>query len=149
MKFKVGDKVRVNREWLIKQAEESFIKYYEVSWWEIKKIVWNDIYCPNNEYRYEEKYLELVPEETEFKYWEVVEVYSLLDRKRVERIFVCEAYWALYPYICVSDYDKENFKNGGKYNTVSREIIRKLPLKLSRKEIAEKLWVSEDFVLVD
>lgn len=149
MKFKVGDKVRVNREWLIKQAEESFIKYYEVSWWEIKKIVWNDIYCPNNEYRYEEKYLELVPDETEFKYWEVVEVYSLLDGKRVERIFVCEAYWALYPYICVSDSDKENFNKGGKYNTVSREIIRKLPLKLSRKEIAEKLWVSEDFVLVD
>nr|DAQ56705.1 MAG TPA: Nitrile hydratase beta subunit [Caudoviricetes sp.] len=31
MKFKVGDKVRVTREGLTKQAESSFVKSYEIS----------------------------------------------------------------------------------------------------------------------
>jgi len=74
MKFKVGDKVRVTRDGLSKQAESSFIKSYEISWWVIKKIVGDNILCPNNEYWYEEKYLELVPEEPEFEYWEEIEV---------------------------------------------------------------------------
>ncbi len=148
MKFKVGDKVRVTREWLAKQAESSFVKSYEVSWWEIKKIVGDDVYCPNNEYWYEEKYLELVPEE-EFERWEIVEVWSNEEDKRVKRIFLCEIAWAKYPYICVYDNSQENFLNWKPFLWAEWNKIRKAKWKLTRKEIAEKFWVNEDFELIE
>ena len=148
MKFRVWDRVRVTREWLTKQAENSFVKSYEISWWEIKKIVGDDVYCPNNEYWYEEKYLELVPEEPEFGHWEEVEVYSQKEEKRVKRFFLCEAIWAKYPYICVEIDSEIKFKNWEEFQTGEWDKIRKIS-KLTRKEIAEKFWVSENFVLVD
>ena len=148
MKFKVGDKVRVTREGLAKQAESSFVKSYEVSWWEIKKIVGDDVYCPNNEYWYEEKYLELVPEE-EFERWEIVEVWSNAGTRRVKRIFLCEIAWAKYPYICVDDNSQENFLNWKPFLWAEWSKIRKAKWKLTRKEIAEKFWVNEDFELIE
>ena len=147
MKFKVGDKVRVTRDGLSKQAESSFVKSYEISWWVIKKIVGEDIYCPNDEYWYEEKYLELVTEE-EFERWEMVEVWSYKEEKRVKRFFLCEAIWAKYPYICVDIASEMKFKNWEEFQTGEWDKIRKIS-KLTRKEIAEKFGVAEDFVLVD
>ena len=149
MKFKVWDKVRVTREWLAKQADSSFVKSYEVSWWTIKKIAGDGIYCPNKEYWYEEEYLELVPEESKFKRWETVEVYSDYSWKREKRIFICEIPWIINPYVCVDILSSERFKKGEEVPVVHRKKIRKLKPTLTRKEVAEKFWVSEDFVLVN
>ena len=149
MKFKVGDKVRVTRDGLSKQAESSFIKSYEISWWVIKKIVGDNILCPNNEYWYEEKYLELVPEEPEFEYWEEIEVGDE-DWRRKKRIFLLKIPWnVIDPYVVVERGSNERFQFGESYDVEVWRFARKVPSKLSRKEIAEKFWVSKDFVLVD
>lgn len=149
MKFKVGDKVRVTRDGLSKQAESSFIKSYEISWWVIKKIVGDNILCPNNEYWYEEKYLELVPEEPEFEYWEEIEVGDE-DWRRKKRIFLLKIPWnVIDPYVVVERGSNERFQFGESYDVEVWRFARKPRSYLTRKEIAEKFWVSEDFVLVD
>jgi len=149
MKFKVGDKVRVTRDGLSKQAESSFIKSYEISWWVIKKIVGDNILCPNNEYWYEEKYLELVPEEPEFEYWEEIEVGDE-DWRRKKRIFLLKIPWnVIDPYVVVERGSNERFQFGESYDVEVWRFARKPRSSLTRKEIAEKFWVSEDFVLVD
>ena len=149
MKFKVGDKVRVTRDGLSKQAESSFIKSYEISWWVIKKIVGDNIICPNNEYWYEEKYLELVPEEPEFEYWEEIEVGDE-DWRRKKRIFLLKIPWnVIDPYVVVERGSNERFQFGESYDVEVWRFARKPRSSLTRKEIAEKFWVSEDFVLVD
>ena len=149
MKFKVGDKVRVTRDGLSKQAESSFIKSYEISWWVIKKIVGDNILCPNNEYWYEEKYLELVPEEPEFEYWEEIEVGDE-DWRREKRIFLLKIPWnVIDPYVVVERGSNERFQFGESYDVEVWRYARKPRSSLTRKEIAEKFWVSEDFVLVD
>ena len=149
MKFKVGDKVRVTRDGLSKQAESSFIKSYEISWWVIKKIVGDNILCPNNEYWYEEKYLELVPEEPEFEYWEEIEVGDE-DWRRKKRIFLLKIPWnVIDPYVVVERGSNERFQFGESYDVEVWRFARNPRSSLTRKEIAEKFWVSEDFVLVD
>ena len=149
MKFKVGDKVRVTRDGLSKQAESSFIKSYEISWWVIKKIVGDNILCPNNAYWYEEKYLELVPEEPEFEYWEEIEVGDE-DWRRKKRIFLLKIPWnVIDPYVVVERGSNERFQFGESYDVEVWRFARKPRSSLTRKEIAEKFWVSEDFVLVD
>ena len=149
MKFKVGDKVRVTRDGLSKQAESSFIKSYEISWWVIKKIVGDNILCPNNEYWYEEKYLELVPEEPEFEYWEEIEVGDE-DWRRKKRIFLLKIPWnVIDPYVVVERGSNERFQFGESYDVEVWRFARKPRSSLTRKEIAEKFWVSKDFVLVD
>ena len=149
MKFKVGDKVRATREGLAKQAESSFVKSYEISWWTIKKIAGDAIYCPNNEYRYEEKYLELVPEEPEFEYWEEIEVGDE-DWRRKKRIFLLKIPWnVIDPYVVVERGSNERFQFGGSYDVEVWRFARKPRSSLTRKEIAEKFGVAEDFVLVD
>ena len=149
MKFKVGDKVRVTRDGLSKQAESSFIKSYEISWWVIKKIVGDNILCPNNEYWYEEKYLELVPEEPEFESWEEIEVGDE-DWRRKKRIFLLKIPWnVIDPYVVVERGSNERFQFGESYDVEVWRFARKPRSSLTRKEIAEKFWVSEDFVLVD
>lgn len=149
MKFKVGDKVRVTRDGLSKQAESSFIKSYEISWWVIKKIVGDNILCPNNEYWYEEKYLELVPEEPEFEYWEEIEVGDD-DWRRKKRIFLLKIPWnVIDPYVVVERGSNERFQFGESYDVEVWRYARKPRSSLTRKEIAEKFGVAEDFVLVD
>jgi len=149
MKFKVGDKVRVTRDGLSKQAESSFVKSYEISWWVIKKIIGDNILCPNNEYWYEEKYLELVPEEPEFKYWEEIEVGDE-DWRREKRIFLLKIPWnVIDPYVVVERGSNERFQFGESYDVEVWRFARKPRSSLTRKEIAEKFWVSEDFVLVN
>lgn len=149
MKFKVGDKVRVTREALAQQADSSFVKSYEVSWWKIKKIAGDAIYCPNKEYWYEEKHLELVPEEPEFKRGEIVEVFSIPSDTWFKRIFVCEIPWAAYPYVCVDGVSSTMFREWKEFNITTRDKIRKIEQKLTRKEIAERFWVNEDFELIE
>ena len=149
MKFKVGDKVRVTREWLAKQADSSFVKSYEVSWWTIKKIAGDGIYCPNKEYWYEEEHLELVPEEPEFKYWEEIEVGDE-DWRRRKRIFLLKIPWnVIDPYVVVERGSNERFQFGESHDVEVWRYARKVPTQLTRKEVAEKFWVSENFVLVD
>lgn len=149
MKFKVGDKVRVTREGLKKQADQSFVKSYEVSWWTIKKIAGDVIYCPNNEYRYEEKYLELVPEEPEFAEGEWVEVSN--DGKNWEKsLFVHKlSRYSDCPYICVREWNEPEFKEGFSFDTKTWKYAHKPRPQLTRKEIAEKFGVGEDFTLID
>lgn len=149
MKFKVWDKVRVTREGLAKQADSSFVKSYEVSWWTIKKIAWDAIYCPNNEYRYEEEALELVPEEPEFKYWEEIEVGDE-DWRRRKRIFLLKIPWnVIDPYVVVERGSNERFQFGESHDVEVWRYARKPRPSLTCKEIAEKFWLAEDFILVD
>lgn len=149
MKFKVWDKVRITREGLAKQVESSYVRGYEISWWVIRKIVWDNIYCPNNEYWYEEKYLELIPEEPEFEYWEEIEVGDD-DWRREKRIFLLRIPWnVIDPYVVVECGSNERFQFGESYDVEVWRYARKPRPSLTRKEIAEKFWVSEDFVLVD
>ena len=149
MKFKVGDKVRVTREGLAKQAESSFVKSYEVSWWTIKKIAWDAIYCPNNEYRYEEEALELVPEEPEFKYWEEIEVRDEIGAERKRVIFLCKTTANDTHQYIIADISKKSFDNGARFHNNAWRFARKARPQLSRKEIADKFWVSEDFELIE
>lgn len=149
MEFKAGDKVRVTREGLERQAENSFVKSYEISWWTIKKIAGDAIYCPNNEYRYEGKYLELVPEEPDFEYGEAIEVKIDEWFPWVERPFIYFAKWnAIHPYI-TANINKAQFDAWKKFDFQAFRYARKLKPQLTRKEIAEKFWVNEDFILID
>lgn len=150
MKFKVGDKVRATREGLAKQAESSFVKSYEISWWTIKKIAGDAIYCPNNEYRYEEKYLELVPEEPEFEYGEEIEVRDFTDRKWRKGIFVCKIPWPVsYKFLIVNPHQEKEFREWLEFTTINWKYARKRKNELKRSAVAKKFWVSEDFTLVD
>ena len=149
MKFKVGDKVRVTREGLEKQAKTSFVYSYEISWWEIKKIVGDDIYCPNNQYWYEEKYLELVPEEPEFEFGEEIEVRDEIGAERKRVIFLCKTTANDTHQYITADISKKSFDNGARFHNNSWRFARKAPVQLTRKEVADKFWVSEDFVLVE
>jgi len=149
MKFKVWDKVRITREGLAKQVESSYVRGYEISWWVIRKIVWDNIYCPNNEYWYEEKYLELIPEEPEFEFGEEIEVGDD-DWRREKRIFLLRIPWnVIDPYVVVECGDNERFQLGESHDVEVWRYARKVPTQLTRKEVAEKFWVSENFVLVN
>lgn len=154
MKFNIGDKVRLTREWII--AHLRWINTTEEDWLELAKrlINWfevcyrdiNLIYGDENDYRIKEEYLELMAEEG-FERWEMVEVWSYEEEKRVKRFFLCEAIWAKYPYICVDIASEMKFKNWGKFQTGEWDKIRKIT-KLTRKEIAEKFGISESFELI-
>ena len=149
MKFKVWDKVRVTREGLAKQAESSFVKSYEISWWTIEKIAGDAIYCPNKEYCYDEKHLDLVPQEPEFKYWEEIEVRDQIGEKRKRVIFLCKTTANDTHQYITADISKKSFDNGALFCNTSWRFARKAPVQLTRKEVADKFWVSEDFVLVE
>lgn len=150
MRFKLGDKVRLKREQLAAQAKTWDLKEYEILGWKIDRIKGGDISWPNDKYSwYDESCLELVPEESEFERWEMVEVYESKIGGRVKKIFICEIPWAQYPYICVNECWEEDYLNWKPFWITTRDQIRKFKPRFTRKEIAEKLWVSEDFVLVD
>ena len=150
MKFKLGDKVRLKREWLAEQAKVWDLKSYEILGWKIDRIKGSDICWPNDKYSwYDESCLELVPEESEFERWEMVEVRYWGSDERSKRIFIYEIHWADNPYVCIDGTSLEDFKEGKKFRVAYRDKIRKIKQELSRKEIAEKFWVNEDFKLVD
>lgn len=152
MKFKVWDKVRVTRE----AIEESVRKNWCVNYWavvggEVIRTDETQSYIDTNKGGYPllNQDLELVPEEPEFKRWEVVEVWHNAEGRRIKRIFICEAVWAKYPYICVDGSSEGKYLNWKPFLWAERNKIRKFKHKLTRKEIAEKFWVKEDFELVE
>ena len=151
MWFKIWDMVRPTREYFINLIEDSDVKHLEYpNWFQIIKIDGNKIYYDNEGFSFHRASdLELVTEEPEFKRWEIVEVWSNAEGRRVKRIFVCEAIWAKYPYICVSDGSQEEFMNWKPFLWAEWDKIRKPKWKLTRKEIAEKFWVAEDFELIE
>lgn len=156
MKFKVGDMVRPTRDFLISWIEE--IDSWEIDWgrpeyvegFQVIKIENNFVYYEDSEIGfYLESNLELVPEEPEFKYWEEIEVGDE-DWRREKRIFLLKIPWNVTdPYVVVEWGNNERFQFGGSYDVEVWRFARKPRSSLTRKEIAEKFWVSEDFVLVD
>ena len=157
MKFKVGDKVRLNIDGIFRHL--SFPENEGKDWIErVKKlsegfkIVCEGIelnYSDKNDYRVKEEHLELVPEEPEFKYWEEIEVGDE-DWRRRKRIFLLKIPWnVIDPYVVVERGSNERFQFGESYDVEVWRFARKPRSSLTRKEIAEKFWVSEDFVLVD
>lgn len=159
MKFKVGDRVRLTREGIIRHL--SFLDTKTKSW--LEKIIqlsdWFTIehhspelcYCDKEEYRVKEEHLELVPEEPEFEYSEEVEVKDDCDSKWYKAIFIWYIPWADKnpKYMTVSSEDFEKCKKHEYFTVGVWEYARKLRPQLTRKEIAEKFSVSEDFTLVD
>lgn len=81
MKFNIGDKVRLTREWIIvhlrwiNTTEEDWLELAKrlINWFEVCYRDINLIYGDENDYRIKEEYLEPVAEEG-FERWEMVEV---------------------------------------------------------------------------
>lgn len=148
MKFNIGDKVRLTREAIsYKLREQHTIKYSIILWEKITDISeWDDMILVDYIW-YKTEYLELVPEEPEFEEWEEIEV-SHNKKERNKRIFLIKLADTFYPYTCVADGDECFYGTGEKYRTQTYKYARKLRPSLTRKEIAEKFWVSEDFVLI-
>ena len=150
MKFKVGDMVRLTRKgikeiygiwtdhnpvliqgWVIKKIEDNLLS---IDW--TKKLIHKDHFEP-------------IPEETGFEYWEEIEVGDE-DWRREKRIFLLKIPWnVIDPHVVVEWGSNERFQFGESYDVEVWRFARKPCPSLSRKEIAEKFWVSEDFVLVD
>lgn len=150
MQFKVGDKVRLTREAITyKLIEQRTIKHSIVLWGDITDISDGDDMVMVDYVWYKVEDLELVTEESEFKRWEIVEVWHNAEGRRIKRIFICEAVWAKYPYICVDGSSEGKYLNWKPFLWAERNKIRKFKHKLTRKEIAEKFWVKEDFELVE
>lgn len=150
MKFKVGDKVRLTRELIyIKIKQGSPLDDLDINWFIITKIENGTIYREDNK-RYGQWELELVPEEPEFEYGEEIEVWDWSSDKWYKRIFIYKIPWKVWiAYACVSKHKEGDFKSWKTFEVDLRKTVRKLRPQLTRKEIAEKFWVSGDFILID
>lgn len=148
MKFNIGDKVRLTREAIsYKLREQHTIKYSIILWEKITDISeWDDMILVDYIW-YKTEYLELVPEEPEFEEWEEIEV-SHDKKERNKRIFLIKLVDTFYPYICVADGDECFYGTGEKYRTQTYKYARKRRPSLTRKEIAEKFGIDEDFELI-
>ena len=148
MQFKVGDKVRLTRDCLwAKILAGAKIDKQEVFWFLIEKMNNSVITSPYPNYH--ESVIELVPEEPEFKYWEEIEVGDD-DWRREKRIFLLRIPWnVIDPYVVVECWDNEKFQLGESHDVEVWRYARKAPPQLTRKEVAEKFWVSEDFELIE
>ena len=150
MKFKVGDMVRLTRKG-IKEIYGIWTDHNPVliQGWVIEKIEDNLLSIDWTKKLIHENHFEPVPEEPEFEYWEEIEVGDE-DWRREQRIFLLKIPWnVIDPYVVVEWGNNERFQFGGSYDVEVWKFARKVPPKLSRKEIAEKFGVAEDFVLVD
>ena len=148
MKFKVGDKVRVKREKLLfyvtsQRSMDDPTEFY------VKKILDDRVYYGEEAVAYHDaESLELVPEEPEFKLWEKIEVRNEGDdkwRKAIFLFYLPESFG--YRYLCVKGYSSTSFKIWGCFDVAQRECARKLKQTLTRKEVAEKFGIAEDFIL--
>ena len=148
MQFKVGDKVRLTRYCLwAKILAGAKIDKQEVFWFPIEKMDNSVITSPYPNYH--ESVIELVPEEPEFKYWEEIEVGDD-DWRREKRIFLLRIpINVIDPYVVVECWDNEKFQLGESHDVEVWRYARKAPPQLTRKEVAEKFWVSEDFELIE
>lgn len=152
MQFKVGDMVRLTRE----AIEESVRKNWCVNYW---AVVGGEVIRTSEDqsfvntawqgYPLLNQDLELVPEEPEFEYGENIEVKIGEWFPWVERPFIYFAKWnAIHPYI-TANINKAQFDAWKKFDFQTFRYARKLKPQLTRREIAEKFWVSEDFTLID
>lgn len=150
MKFKVGDMVRLTRKG-IKEIYGIWTDHNPVliQGWVIEKIEDNLLSIDWTKKLIHKNHFEPIPEEIEFEYWEEIEVGDD-DWRREKRIFLLKIPWnVIDPYVVVEWGSNERFQFGGSYDVEVWKFARKAPPNLSRKEIAEKFWVSENFVLVD
>lgn len=152
MEFKVWDMVRPTREYFINLIEDSDVKHLEYpNWFQIIKIDGNKIYYDDEGFSFHRASdLELVPEEPEFEFWEIIEVRDD-DHSRWSKVrflfylpeqFECR-------YLCVQTYDFDAFQAWDLLDPCQRKYARKPWPQLTRKEIAEKFWVAEDFELIE
>lgn len=151
MEIKIWDTIRLKREAIKEYIEND--RYLTddllIDWAVVTKVEKESVWAKNDSvYILNKEYVEVIPEESQFEYWEEVEVYSNREEKRVKRFFLCEARWAKNPYICVDSHTEDEFKNWEKFEIAEWDKIRKIP-KLTRKEIAEKFWVSLNFELIE
>lgn len=140
MEVKVGDKFRLTRE--------GIKKYLKSNWRINDKLLFWAVVDELDDIKKVEDCFELVPEEPEFEYGEEIEV-SHEGGIRVKRIFICKSPCSKFPYLCVYGDGSDKFKKWDRFSVWWWRHARKLRPQLTRKEIAEKFWVSEDFTLVD
>lgn len=153
MKFNIGDKVRLTRKWIIRHLSwtntlvEDWMELMDklINWFEIKYRYENLTYWLDDNYNIKEEHLELVEEE--FSLGQQVEVSDDWE-KWIKLIYVKTAIhnWS-NKYITASPCRWSCTKNDSVYFNI-RKYIRKVKDKLTRKEIAEKFGVDEDFELI-
>lgn len=150
MKFKVWDKVRLTREAISHKLKESMsIKYSIVLWSTVDEVSADKMYLVNYIW-YSEEDLELVPEEPEFEYGEEIEVFTYDNKLWKKKIFIYKIPWNVWcAYACVHWNNIDEYKKWYSFEVELWRTARKLKPQLTRKEIAEKFGVSEDFILVD
>lgn len=150
MKFKVGDVVRLTRKG-IKEIYGIWTNHNPVliQGWVIEKIDGNLISIDWAKKLIHKDHFELVPEEPEFEFGEEIEVRDEIGGERKRVIFLCKTTVNDTHQYITADISKKSFDNGAGFHNNSWRFARKAPPKLSRKEIAEKFWVSEDFILID
>ena len=154
MKFNIGDKVRLTRKWIIRHLSwtnttvEDWMELMEklINWFEIKYRYENLTYWLDDNYNIKEEHLELV--EDEFSLGQQVEVSDGWE-KWIKLIYVKTVIhnWS-NKYITASPCRWSCTKNDSVYFNI-RKYIRKIRDKLTRKEIAEKFGVNEDFIIED
>lgn len=153
MKFNIGDKVRLTRKWIlshlrnINTKEEDWLELAKrlINWFEICQRDVSLMYGDENGYYVKEEHLELV--EDEFSLGQQVEVSDDWE-KWIKLIYVKTAIhnWS-NKYITASPCRWSCTKDDSVYFNI-RKYIRKVKDKLTRKEIAEKFGVDEDFELI-
>lgn len=149
MKFKVGDIVRIKREALNESNFTNIPRMELLIWTEIEDISgWWFVRLLKNCYLYE-SCIELVPPKPEFEFGEEIEVRDEIGAERKRVIFLCKTTSNDTHQYITADISKKSFDNGARFHNNAWRFARKAQPKLSRKEIAEKFWVSEDFVLVN
>lgn len=95
-------------------------------------------------------HFELVPEEPEFKQGELIEVRDREEADWKKNIFICKIPGKVgNPYIAVANCTNDQYHNNKKFYIHSWKYARKIRPELSRKKIAEKFWIPEDFTLID
>lgn len=153
MKFNIGDKVRLTRKWIIRHLSwtnttvEDWMELMDklINWFEIKYRYENLTYWLNDNYNIKEEHLELV--EDEFSLGQQVEVSDDWE-KWIKLIYVkTEIHNWSNKYITASPCRWSCTKNDSIYFNI-RKYIRKIRDKFTRKEIAEKFGVDEDFELI-
>lgn len=151
MKFKVGDKVRLTRNAIEESVRKNWcVNYSAVVGGEVIRVDETQSLIKTNDGKYPllNQDLELIPEKSEFKFGDIIEVSNDTE---------C---WRRAPFIAMSLEDREKKYIVAallrwpepvydKVSFYSYRYARKIKPRLARKEIAEKFWVSEDFVLVD
>lgn len=152
MKFKVGDKVRLTRNAIEESVRKNWcVNYSAVIGWEVIRTNETQSFISTDEQGYPllNQDLELVPEEPEFEFGEEIEVRDQIGEKRKRVIFLCKTIANDTHQYITADISKKSFNNGALFCNTSWRFARKAPPQLTRKEVAEKFWVSEDFELIE